>query len=175
MFLKWHSFSFISSEFEWRNVLNPKILLRCNHCYDWYTTCDGTPSADMHICRTVKTDATVNHWQNHKVSPSRHSLSYKWKITWHSVPALGSKAFSPVFKGKHEGLQGSTCLPKPLVTAWVEQNLVFCENCTKQAENILDAWNKKTRRRNEWGICWNVTAEFWQIIHPAVVVLYIMN
>lgn len=89
----------------------------------------------------------VNHWWNHKVSPSWHSLSCKWKITRHSVPLLGSKALSPVFKGKHEGLQGSTRLPKPLVTAGVEQNLVFCENCTKQAQNILDAWNEKTTRK----------------------------
>lgn len=56
---------------------------------------------------------------------------------------LAPKALSPVFKGKHEGLQGSTRLPEPLITAGVEQNLVFGQNRTKQAQNILDAWNEK--------------------------------
>lgn len=78
---------------------------------------------------------------------------------------LALKALSPVFKGKHEGLQGSTGLPEPLITAGVEQNLVFGQNRTKQAQNILDAWNEKTTERNEGTVCWNVTAELLQIIH----------
>ena len=39
----------------------------------------------------------------------------------------------PVFKGKHEGFQGPTRLLEPLVAGGVEQNLVFCQNRTKQA------------------------------------------
>lgn len=82
-----------------------------------------------------------------------------------SVSLLGSDTYLPVFKRKHEGFQGTTSLPEPLVTAGVEQNLVFGQNCTKQAENILDSWNEKTTEKNEWGICWNVTATLFIIVY----------
>lgn len=78
---------------------------------------------------------------------------------------LAPKALSPVFKGEHEGLQGSTRLPEPLIAAGVEQNLVFGQNRTKQAQDILDAWNERTTERNEGNVCWDVTAGLLQFSH----------
>ena len=53
----------------------------------------------------------------------------------------------PVFEREHEGLQRPAGLPQPLVAGGVEQHLVFRQDRTKQAQDVLDPCRTESERR----------------------------